>query len=153
MQVHDAQHLKEGLIMKRRELLEMLVKAGLAVPVLAALGSPAIAQRPAHPIYRPRPGRPDGAPARGRVQGSTGGVARGPLPGVFTVRSVDAGQNILRLADDEGQTGDVEVQSHVFDLSTLRSGDEVEVDFIVPTGNDSGRLVAAAVWKLERVNP
>jgi hypothetical protein len=133
--------------MKRRVFAGTLAAWGLA-----ALGMSAVAQRPAHPIYKPRPGRPDGSPARGRLSGSTGGVARGPLPGVFTVRSIDADQKTLRLADDDGQTADVYVEPRVFDLSTLRSGDEVEVDFIVPAGSDS-RVAAAAIWKLERVSP
>ena len=134
--------------MKRRVFTKLLAIVGLA-----ALGAHALAQRPANPIYRPRPGRPGGAPARGRIRGTTGGVNRGPLPGVFTVTSVDAGENTLRLSDDDGQVADVEVQSHVFDLSTLQAGDEVEVDFIVPAANDSGRLAAATIWKLERVSP
>jgi hypothetical protein len=138
--------------MKRRAITATLAKAGLAALMLATLGVNSLAQRPTNPIYRPRPGRPDGSPARGRLSRSTGGVAGGALPGAFTVRSVDADQNMLRLADDDGQSADVFVEPRVFDLSTLRSGDEVEVDFIVPAGNDS-RITAAAIWKLERVSP
>ena len=138
--------------MKRRAITASLAKVGLAAVVLTTLGANSFAQRPTNPIYRPRPGRPDGSPSRGRLSRSTGGVAGGPMPGVFTVRSIDADQSILRLADDDGQTADVYVEPRVFDLATLRSGDEVEVDFIVPAGSDS-RLAAAAIWKLERVSP
>ncbi|HEX3138650.1 MAG TPA: hypothetical protein VHQ87_01265 [Rhizobacter sp.] len=139
--------------MKRRAITATLVKGGLTALVLTTVGMSAVAQRATQPIYRPRPGRPDGAPARGRLSGSTGGVAGGVLPGVFTVRSIDADEKILRLADDDGGTADVYVELRVFDLSALRSGDEVEVDFIVPDGNGSNRLTAAAIWKLERVSP
>lgn len=139
--------------MKRRDIVLTFAQAALAAPLLGAAGL-SLAQRPAHPIYRPRPGRPDGAPPRGYIRGSTGGVARGPLPGVFTVRGVNLDEKILRLADDEGTTGDVVVEPHVYDLTKLQPGDEVEVDFIVPgASDDPNRLVAATIWKLERATP
>ncbi|MGY4830222.1 hypothetical protein ACVNIS_16750 [Sphaerotilaceae bacterium SBD11-9] len=138
--------------MNRRAFTAAFAKAGVATLLLATLGTHSWAQRPTNPIYRPRPGRPGGALARGRLSGSTGGVAGGVMPGVFTVRGVDADRNSLRIADDDGKAADVAVAPHVFDLSQLQPGDEVEVDFIVPDGGGKP-LAAAAVWKLERVSP
>ncbi|HET7794390.1 MAG TPA: hypothetical protein VFL64_13495 [Rhizobacter sp.] len=138
--------------MNRRAITATFAKAGLAALALSTLGTHSLAQRVSNPIYRPRPGRPGGSVAFGRLR-PTDGVARGPLPGAFTVRAVDADRGTIRLADDAGQTADVAVASNVFDLSQLQAGDEVEVDFIVPDGSGDKPLTAAAIWKLERVTP
>lgn len=132
--------------MKRRNLLMMTARAGLALSALGfALRS--VAQRPAHPIYRPRPDRPDRPLVPGRLPDDAGGVA-GSAPGVFTVRSVRTRDNIVQLADDGGHNAEVHVDPDVFDLSALQPGDRVEVDFLVPHGGEE-RLAASGVWKIE----
>ena len=74
------------------------------------------------------------------------------VPGVFTVYGVRTRDNIVQLRDEDGSTADVYVDSDVFDLSTLSSGDEVAVDFFV-RDDSSDRLEAASIWKLESVKP
>lgn len=112
---------------------------------LAAVAAGAWAQRPAHPIARPP--RPGGAVGRGRFD--TGGVASGALPGVYVVVGVDTKAPGLQLRDDSGRTGLVYVKEDLFDLETLKAGDEVEVDFLVPEPG-STRLEAGGIWKVER---
>lgn len=130
--------------MKRRSLL-----ASLGLLGLLGVSSPgaSLAQRPAQPIGRPgRPGLP-GQPLRpGRFY--EGGVNYAPAAGVFKVEAVNTRDNILRLSGDNGRSGDVYVNPRMFDLSTLKPGDQVAVDFFVPGDNDD-RIEAASVYKLE----
>lgn len=127
--------------MNRRRFLASL---GLAV---AATPGGVLAQRPTPPINRPvGPGRP-GLPARpGRFY--DGGMNYAPAAGVFKVDAVDTRENILRLSDGDGRSGNVYVSPRMFDLSTLKPGDQVAVDFFVPGDNDD-RIEAASIFKLE----
>jgi hypothetical protein len=50
------------------------------------------------------------------------------------------------LADTEGRTGNVYVPPQIFDVSELKPGDEIVVDFIVPADSNA-RLEAAGVWR------
>jgi hypothetical protein len=107
---------------------------------LAALAGSVRAQRP------PRVGRP-GQPLRpGRFYES--GMNYAPAAGVFKVDKVDTRENILRLSDGDGRSADVYVNPRMFDLSTLKPGDQVAVDFFVPGDNDD-RIEAASIFKLE----
>lgn len=107
---------------------------------LAALAGGVRAQRP------PRLGRP-GQPLRpGRFYES--GMNYAPAAGVFKVEKVDTRENILRLSDGDGRSADVYVNPRMFDLSTLKPGDQVAVDFFVPGDNDD-RIEAASIFKLE----
>lgn len=104
-----------------------------------------LAQRPAHPIVRPRPPRPDGPVLPGRFpRDSTGGTS-GQMPGVFIVRGVNDRNNTLQLGDADGRTEEVLVEPDIFDITTLKSGDEVMVDFFVPQ-DSKAPLRAASVW-------
>jgi hypothetical protein len=67
------------------------------------------------------------------------------------VRSI-SGEYIVQLRDDGGRTADVYVDPDIYDLSELRPGDEVMVDFFVPDGSND-RLEAAGIWKLEPAKP
>lgn len=71
----------------------------------------------------------------------TVGVARGPLPGVFTVVAVDERASTLRLQDGEGRAGTVYVDANVFDVDDLEVGDLVKVEFKGPAL--SGRALEA----------
>jgi hypothetical protein len=131
--------------MNRRSSLSLLA-ALVLVPLLAGSGR-ARAQRPSQPIYRPVPGRP-GRPARpGRLYGTSG---YGAAPGVFVVAGVNSRDGLLRLRDEDGQTAEVYVSHRLFDIDTLKAGDEVAVDFFVGGDNDE-RLEAASIFKVERV--
>jgi hypothetical protein len=129
--------------MTRRAALVALIDSVLALTLVVA-GTHSVAQRPAHPINRPpRPGGPFGP---GRFPQASEGVIRPQPPGVFVVRAVNDRDNVLQLADTEGRTGTVYVRPDIFDVSELKPGDEIVVDFIVPA-DSSARLEAAAVWR------
>ena len=68
--------------------------------------------------------------------------------GLYEVLSVRAADRVMRLRDKEGKVADVHVQEHVYDLSKLKAGDRVKVDFFQPTESDA-RVRAAGVWPAE----
>ena len=68
--------------------------------------------------------------------------------GVHEVLSVRTADRVVRLRDKEGKVADVHVQEHVYDLSKLKPGDKVKVDFFQPTQGDP-RVRAAGVWPAE----
>ena len=68
--------------------------------------------------------------------------------GVHEVLSVRAADGVVRLRDKEGRDADVHVQGHIYDLSKLKPGDKVKVDFFQPTQGDP-RVRAAGVWPVE----
>lgn len=128
-------------MLQRRPFLAGCVLAATAM----VLSTTVRAQRPAHPIVRPRPPRPLGP---GRFQ-ATDGVATGPLPGLFVVVAVDPRASTLQLRDESGRSGTVHVNEDMFDLASLKPGDEVEVDFMVPDPG-STKLEAGGLWKVQR---
>jgi len=130
---------------RRRRFATALGQAGLAAAALA-LARAAWAQRPANPIARPpRPARPL---LPGRFNRDDG-VASGALPGIYTVADVDAKAETVTLRDETGRTAGVRVNENLVDLDSLKPGDQVEVDFLLP---DPGSTVleAAGIWKLQR---
>jgi hypothetical protein len=140
------------MTMTRRAALFGIAQAGLGLLALAAPGTNSIAQRPAHPINRP--GWSGGPLRPGRLNPyTTGGVAgSAPVPGTFTVVSVNRQQNTVKLRDDGGRTADVHVRPDIYDVSTLKPGDEVAVDFLVPDSGET-RLSAGSLFKLDPVTP
>jgi hypothetical protein len=78
-----------------------------------------------------------------RSQG--GGINWAPAPGVFTVVSVDSYSRQVRLRSNDGKTGDVFVGEDIYDLSKLKTGDKVQVDFVIPDSMNP-KLSAATIW-------
>ena len=113
---------------------------------LAALAVDTWAQRPSNPIVRPPPNRPW---LPGRFGADSGGVGSGQLPGIFTVVAVHANAHNVQLRDEGGRTDLVHVKPHLFDLASLRPGDQVEVDFLSPEHGHT-KLEAGGMWKVER---
>ena len=135
--------------MRRRDVLADWARAGFGIVTLGLLAPASLAQRPAHPINRPRPPRPDRPAVPGRFYPeAAGAVAAAPQAGMFTVQAVNARANTVQLRDDGGRSAEVYVEPGFFDLGTLQAGDQVEVDFFVPEAGDE-RLEAAGIWKLE----
>jgi hypothetical protein len=129
--------------MNRRVVTLALLQQAFAAATLA--WAPAVlAQRVAQPITRPRPGRPPMRP--GRLDPS--GVSYGPAAGIFTVVSVYARDNKLRVRDDAGNSADVYVSERLFDVEALQAGDLVMLDFFVQDDNQD-RLEAASIEKLD----
>jgi hypothetical protein len=78
-----------------------------------------------------------------RMQG--GGLNYGVPPQVYRVLSVDNYASTLELRAADGRTGRVYVDSGVYDVSRLKAGDLVRVDFVVPDAMNP-RLAAASIW-------
>jgi len=129
--------------MKRRAVLTTSASATLVL-ALAMAGARSVAQRPARPIALPP--RPSGPVGAGRFPAVVDSVIRPQPPGVFVVRAVSERDNIVQLSDADGRSAGVYVDPDVFDVSELKPGDEVVVDFVVPA-DSTARLTAAAVWK------
>ncbi len=75
-----------------------------------------------------------------------GGLNYAPKPAVYVVVAVDADARTVqlrRIAD--GRTGSVAVAAEVYDVSTLKAGDKIRVDFVVPDAANKS-LRAASVW-------
>jgi hypothetical protein len=68
--------------------------------------------------------------------------------GTFEVVSVQASNRVVRLRAGDGKTADVNVAEHVYDLSKLKAGDKVKVDFFQPD-EANPKLSAAAIWPVE----
>ena len=78
-----------------------------------------------------------------RMQG--GGINYAPQPEVYSIVLIDASGRMLRLRAADGRTGLVYVAEGVYDLSKLKAGDKVRVDFIAPDASSS-KLSAASIW-------
>jgi hypothetical protein len=65
-----------------------------------------------------------------RMQG--GGINYAPQPAVYVVGLVDAKNRTVGIRAADGRTGTVHVAESVYDLSKLKSGDKIRVDFIQP---------------------
>ena len=81
-----------------------------------------------------------------RVQGQ--GISYAPEPQVFAVLSVDAQDRTVELRAENGRTGLVLVGASVYDLSRLKAGSRIRVDFVVPTEKDP-QLRAASIWPVD----
>ena len=89
-----------------------------------------------------RPGGGVGPPRR-NVDGQ--GINYAPEPAVYSVLSVDADARTVQLRAANGRTGVVEVGPSVYDLSKVKAGDKLKVDFVVPDEKNP-QLRAAAIW-------
>jgi hypothetical protein len=74
-----------------------------------------------------------------------GGLNYAATPAVYAVISVDADARTVQLRAADGRTGNVHVAEEVYDVSTLKSGDKIRVDFVVPDATNK-QLRAASVW-------
>ena len=77
-----------------------------------------------------------------------GGLNYAPVPAVYDVVSLNREARMVRLRAADGRTGDVFFPEGVFDLSTLKSGDQIRVDFVKPDKDDKG-LKAASAWPVK----
>lgn len=77
----------------------------------------------------------------------SGTINYAPRPGVFVVDEVDHYHRTVRLRARNGATADVHVDDDVYDLSKLKPGDRIQVDFLVPDEVDE-RPAAATIWPL-----
>jgi hypothetical protein len=128
----DKQSFVSGLANTGRR--EMKILSGLICIGLVA----ALVQQP---VLAQRGGRGPG----GGHGGDGAGINYAPRPAVYEVLSVDPGSSTVRLRAADGRAGDVYVDQGVYDLSSLKAGDKIQVDFLVPDGTNT-QLKAASVW-------
>ena len=109
----------------------------LGLLLAAMLAQPALAQPAA-----------DDAGAQ-RMQG--GGINYAPQPAVYAVTLVDPKAGTVRLRAEDGRTGLVQVAKGVYDLSKLKPGDKIRVDFVAPVApvTVGAPLRAASVWPVQ----
>jgi hypothetical protein len=89
--------------------------------------------------------RADGGEGR-RMQG--GGINRAPMPQVFEVVSVDSYSRTVTIRASDGATGDVHVPEGVYDLSKLKPGEKIQVNFLVQDSNNQ-KPAAANIWPVQ----
>ena len=75
-----------------------------------------------------------------------GGINWAPMPQVFEVVSVDSYSRTVRMRAQDGSTDDVHVGEGVYDLSKLKTGQKIQVNFIVPDSMNPKKLAAANIW-------
>ena len=95
------------------------------------------AQKADRPGVRPRPLGPTTLPA---VENYAPAVA-----GIFEVVSVNAADGLVRLRASDGKALDVNVADYVYDLSKLKAGDKLKVDFVQPD-EANPKISAAGIW-------
>ena len=81
----------------------------------------------------------------GQFPNASDGVNRAQPPGIYVVRGVNDRDNVIQLGDANGRIETVYVGTDVFDVSDLKPGDEVIVDFVVQS-RSGYRLEASNVW-------
>lgn len=105
----------------------LLTSACIAL-LAATLASPVNAQR--------REGLP---------RNQDGSINAGVPNGVFTVISVDSYGQTVQMRGASGSPFSVHVGSDIYDISKLKAGDRVQVNFLAPDGL-SNKLSAANIW-------
>jgi hypothetical protein len=126
------ENCRAGKTFARRPSMRAHIKRICFVLLVAGLAQPVLAQ-PAGA----------GGPGVQRMQG--GGINYAPQPEVYSVVLVDASGRTVRLRAADGRTGLVYVAESVYDLSKLKAGDKIRVDFVVPDASNS-KLSAASIW-------
>ena len=84
---------------------------------------------------------------RNRNQG--GGVNLAPNDPVLQVVSIDSYDRVVKMRDANGKTLDVQVGEGIYDLSKLKIGDKVQVNFLEPDGLGSNKVKAASIWPVQ----
>lgn len=93
------------------------------------------------PVLAQQTGEDDGAGQR--MQG--GRINYAPQPAVYSVISIDSSARMVQLRAADGRTGAVYVDEDIYDLSKLKPGDKIRVDFVVPDSTNK-KLSAASIW-------
>jgi hypothetical protein len=68
--------------------------------------------------------------------------------GIFEVVSVQASDRIVRLRASDRKALDVSVAEYVYDLSKLKAGDKLKVDFFQPD-EANPKVSAAGIWPVD----
>ena len=92
------------------------------------------------------------AQMRGAGEGTRnqgGGVNLAPSDPVLQVVSVDSYGRVVKMRDANGKTLDVQVGEGIYDLSKLKIGDKVQVNFLEPDGLGSHKVKAANIYPVQ----
>ena len=96
------------------------------------------------------------APLQAQMRGSGegtrnqgGGINLAPNDPVLQVVSVDSYSRVVKMRDANGKTLDVQVGEGIYDLSKLKIGDKVQVNFLEPDGVGSHKVKAASIWPVQ----
>ena len=96
-------------------------------------------------LVQPVLAQPGGGGGGGGQRMQGGGINYAPGPAVYSVILVDVKGRTVRLRAADGRTGLVHVAEAVYDLSTLKAGDTIRVDFAEPEAANA-KLRAAAIY-------
>ena len=96
------------------------------------------------------------APLQAQMRGSGegtrnqgGGIILAPNDPVLQVLSGDSHSRVVKMRDANGKTLDVQVGEGIYDLSKLKIGDKVQVNFLEPDGLGSNKVKAANIWPVK----
>ncbi len=87
-------------------------------------------------------------PVLAQQGGNGGGINYAPRPAIYSVLSIDSSGHKVQLRAADGRTGVVYVGEETYDLSKLKPGDKIRVDFVVPEDQNS-QLTAASIWPVD----
>lgn len=76
------------------------------------------------------------------------GINSASPPAIYSVISIDPDNRTVHLRSMDGRTGYVHVAEDVYDLSKLKPGAKIRVDFVAPDGK-SNKVSAASVWPVD----
>jgi len=96
-------------------------------------------------LLQPVLAQPAGTANGGGQRMQDGGINYAPQPAVYSVILVDPRTRTVRMRAADGRTGVVNVAESVYDLSKLKAGDRIRVDFIAPDATGAP-LRAASIW-------
>ena len=88
-----------------------------------------------------------GQKREGLPRNQNSGVANPIAPGVFEVVSVDTYGRIVQMRGPVGTVG-VYVGEGIYDISKLKAGDRLQVNFLEPDGL-SNKISAANIWPVK----
>jgi hypothetical protein len=77
------------------------------------------------------------------------GINNASPPAIYSVISIDPDNRTVHLRSMDGRTGYVHVPEDVYDLSKLKPGAKIRVDFVAPDGTGNNKLSAASVWPVD----
>ena len=113
--------------------LPTLLTAALSLALLALLALPPAQAQITSGVH----------PVAGR--GPALGTNVAPRPGLYSVVLVDVQGRRIRLRDVDGKTIDADVAEGAYDLTKLKIGDKVRVDFAAQD-TPSKKPIAATIW-------
>jgi len=125
----------------------MSLESSALIPALLVMAlATAVTQAQERRVERPRP-LPAPLPLRPSTLPAVENYATAAV-GIFEIIAVQAAERVLRLRASDGKTVEVLVAEHVYDLSKLKAGDKLKVDFFQPD-EENPEISAAGIWPVQ----